>query len=65
MREVTLPSGELFHHVLNGLSLGIVPGLVGSKRWADLQNWLFLDLGLSGRRTRGASEDVEWSGKLE
>ena len=63
--ERRLSSGELIHHVLNRLPLGIVPGLVGSERWTDIRDRLFLDLGLSGRSAGGASKGVEWSRELE
>ena len=65
LRERSLSSGELVHDVLNRLPLGIAPDLVRSERWTDLRDWLFLDLGLIGRRTRGASQNVKWSRKLE
>ena len=63
--ERGLPSGELFDNILDRFSPGIIPGLIGSGRWADFRNWLFLDLGLSGRSTRGTSQGIERSRELE
>lgn len=63
--ERSLSSGELIHHVLDRLSLGIVPGLLRSECWANIRDGLFLDLGLGGRRTGGASQGVKWSRELE
>jgi hypothetical protein len=65
LRERSLASGKLVHNVLNGPLLGIVPGLIRSRRRTDLRDWLFLDLGLSGRRARGASQDIEWGREFE
>jgi hypothetical protein len=62
--ERSLSSGELVHDILNGL-LGVVPGLVGSGSRRDIRDWLFLDLGLSGRRARGTSQNIEWGREFE
>jgi len=63
--ERSLSSSELIHHIFDRLPLGIVPALLRSERWANIRNRLFLDLGLGGRGTGGASQGVEWSRELE
>ena len=63
--ERSLPSSELVHNVLNGLLLGIVPSLVGAGRRTELRDRLLFYLRLSGRRTRGASQGVEWGREFE
>jgi len=63
--ERGLTSGELVHHVLNGLPLGIVPGLIRTRSRTDLRDWLFLDLGLRRRGTGITSQGIEWGREFE
>lgn len=61
----SLSLGELVREVVNRLPIGVVPGLVGAGSRTDFRDWLLLDLGLDGRRARGACQSIEWGRKFE